>query len=114
MSCAVCTNPDAKALREEWGCEGPKRTPVAAIVCVDCGEVGKAGCSRCDGTGEVPIFECPNRTVPQGYRETLSAVIMVDRGLGLPQSGGTMEQSAWFISAMRYVLPMIEAERARR
>lgn len=47
-------------------------------------------------------------TVPPIYREVVGSVVMVERGMGLPVSGGTSEQSAWFISAMSHVLTLFD------
>lgn len=115
MSCHACRDPDiGPPLREEWGCDAPRREPVIVISCAVCG--GKdARCEICRGTNEVGVHECPRKLVRRVHFDICRAAILVEHG-HLPAPGGWMDQAYTFLAALDVVQAELEhyRERARK
>ncbi len=75
-------------------------------ISIECGQCNGAGCDQCDD-GYTDILGCPQRECSS----IVDAVELIDlfrKGLP-PVSGGTLDQSVWFLDAAR----ILENEEAK-
>lgn len=118
--CTKCTR-DVR-LREEFGCDEPAWRPCRCYGtdprCEDCGGTGKIphvvftvscsacggdGCERCDRDGKYGMMRCPKKLVelrPDVVRAFVACQRFEEHGV-LPVAGGTDQQSAPFMFALR-------------
>lgn len=76
---------------------------------------GKPWCETCRGTGDVPIHQCPNRTLDRVHFEIVQACIFAEGG-ALPDAGGWQDQAAAFSQAYGIVMRAVNEcrEQARQ
>lgn len=79
---------------------------------VECPSCGGEGCDKCDESGSFLIDGCPNEYC-RGIVSTVECIDLFEKGMA-PVAGGTLDQSAWFLAAvktLRYDESIIKAER---
>lgn len=70
-------------------------------------------CPTCGGTGVWQLHRCPRALQARPWHDTLTmAVLMLDSGL-LPETGGLLDQTAWFLDAVRFIAKEREEYRKR-
>ena len=116
-------------LRAEYGCDGESPCPCGGAYdrCRTCEGTGKrvvfsvscgclAGCERCSGKGELPMFRCPGKLT--AARPDVRAAFWAcrqyeDHGV-MPAAGGLSDQSQGFLDYLRiyqHERGLIEKER---
>ena len=100
QDCAVCSRVPAR--RISWGCDEPAAFPFIYITCPRClGQDMK--CKRCEGDPRgVGVTRCPYATIPKHILGLSPWYNDWKNGL-LPVAGGVLDQSAFFVDAMRYL-----------
>lgn len=66
------------------------------------------GCRQCGQEGRIEITDCPHKRVPRETDELIQLCEFARHG-NLPVSGGTLDQTRWFLDAYQFYL----AERSR-
>lgn len=108
-SCRRCKQSDD--CRAVWGCDAPTPQPWFELECPRCA-ASDPNCTLCRGAGRIGIDRCPNVTIPEVYRVATSAALESDEG-AWPESGGVLDQSAWFVAARNVVLGVVDDWRKR-
>lgn len=67
------------------------------LACVSCEE---KGCDECNGTGRFAIESCPKELIESDIVRVAQAAEDMKNG-HLPIAGGTLDQAAWVMSAIR-------------
>ncbi len=102
QTCKLCRT--SSELRKKWGCDKPVEKPLFMLECVRCNGPGQdPNCGLCKGTGLEPIYRCPWKIMSSEVGQMYELYDLVQRGVGLPSSGGTQDQSAVFLEAMRLI-----------
>lgn len=68
--------------------------------CVSCegsGTIGSEQCDECNGTGFITLTQCPRKLVGNELVEDINLASYAEKG-HLPESGGMLDQEAWFVS----------------
>lgn len=99
-----CSLPDN--LRKVWGCEDPVNESRWALVCHTCIGEGRLTngevCPTCKGERKVPQPRCPNSTVNEFGRFAFDAYCFFKNYKILPQKGGMLDQSAYFLRIVKF------------
>lgn len=66
---------------------------------IDCPDCDGHGCDECNKRGSFDVTACPNQYVGD-IRTAIPLMDLFENGLP-PVSGGTLDQAAWFLSAVR-------------
>jgi len=83
-------------------CSGKKcrdKGTVNEPVFVECPTCGGHGCESCGETGDFSVVGCPSEFCSD-TAATIELIDLFNDGLP-PIAGGVLDQSAWFISAVR-------------
>lgn len=66
-------------------------------MCDGFGRMDDKPCPICNGEGVLAVNECPREMVGQDIASAINLAGLAIRG-HLPESGGTLDQDAWFMS----------------
>lgn len=75
--------------------------PIATIQCVRCSGYSLE-CEKCGGVGTISVYRCPFATAPKELLAIIPFYSDWDKGR-LPVPGGVLDQSNFFVEAMRYL-----------